>query len=789
MTTLKQRKRSMKMQSFFVLSLALGSPLAMGNSQGPDRVNFHETPFEVCKAAGLISKADYERDKKFWDEAVSCGAEVQVMPETGFFRSLVSQLNQDHARQARSFLTLVGERAAKYAEINNSMSEIMARCARGDRAWFEANKEKGPAYDFGKCDKLLSDLDEVIKEQGRKMRIHNWVVRQTNSVASGIGGSISRGLRISSSMDSVELSADEKREAEKLLADSNKEIDGKFQEWVKGNKEKYERALASMTGSRTGTDILAAARAAGVDSNYVEWHRETNGGRNPDSRLARPYADRVKLPLINEVNNEHYLEYMKAMQKAPIMNYLQARDENHVKSIPAMAQRGWRGHLAEAADKLLANGRSELAKIQSTLASSQNVAEGDSIDGSIRNRSATDAEAMKALETFMSYGGVVGEILNENKGHCAAATGVLNQIQNVELRNNVLIFAGAMTGIGAVAAVGPAALAGTALAGLSATQLATVAGMGVGGAFYWKDWSAYLDANRRANNVVHTDTNREGAGHILAEAKQFEEARGNVVLSMALAGTGMDFWGLGLAKGVVAVAAGRSFGAIADRAVANPALRAQLRSKGLADSRINALLSNFRSLDNGVRDRAGMEMIQALGLDGNEIRLIREMAAKNLIGPVEAGNLNQLEQMYGPIRKALAEVPQADRARVFDRAVEVMNSVNAAKINAGNRMQALDAVMAASRFGVDDPKRLAAVINDWEQGLDGLARTYDLARQNLNDVNIARIASADDKQRAAFAMALDQSMARNAEFSALQPAQRKELKEKLMSCGGFSGAR
>ncbi len=98
------------------------------------------------------------------------------------------------------------------------------------------------------------------------------------------------------------------------------------------------------------------------------------------------------------------------------------------------------------------------------------------------------------------------------------------------------------------------------------------------------------------------------------------------------------------------------------------------------------------------------------------------------------------------------------------------------EVGPAKRSDAMRVVLAASEFGAYDSSQVkaraigalaAAKINEWDEGLYGLARTYEQARTNLALPEIARLA-ADERLEAAYSKALD-------DLGVTDPATKKKM--------------
>jgi hypothetical protein len=285
--------------------------------------------------------------------------------------------------------------------------------------------------------------------------------------------------------------------------------------------------------------------------------------------------------------------------------------------------------------------------------------------------------------------------------------------------------------------------------------------VGFGARFAYNDYNKFYNARRAAFSAVETVERGKAIGSV----KDFEEARDQFALDLALSPS--DWIGSGIF--LKSAAAGAVIGKALLRPGAKVALSQALKNKGLAEVEIQRLFTNLQSADPEIAKAAARKIITETGIDDNQIKFVRTAASKGLL----------FQKNPESIKAITKEIKDG---RVYNRAVKILEDVNAAKVNAGNRDEVLKAAIAGAEFGVTDPKRLAAVINDWDEGLDGLAKTYEVAAKKLEEPSIRGLASVQARQEAAFRSALDELRASNPELKAMPENEWKEMRESMMTC-------
>ncbi|MGZ3712944.1 MAG: hypothetical protein ACXVBE_14365, partial [Bdellovibrionota bacterium] len=242
-------------------------------------------------------------------------------------------------------------------------------------------------------------------------------------------------------------------------------------------------------------------------------------------------------------------------------------------------------------------------------------------------------------------------------------------------------------------------------------------------------------------------------------------------LAMNVALSPMNLMGTG--AGAVAGMVGRQATTQIGRASASKVLRAALKEKGHDEAAITKMFTELQSKDVATAHKASVAMFHDLGMDEDTLQVIQKAASKGLISMVTQ------RAAAKAIRENITNAPQAKRV------MEILDGVNSAKLNDGNRLQALETALAGAKFGVKDPHYLATKINDWEQGLDGLANTYNLAAKKLeNKAFVKKFKDLEDAQFHAFDESLDEElMASNAEYKAATAEQRSAIRNEMHTCG------
>lgn len=771
------------MKNLLALSMLLLPVAASGSTDPMRNLRFNTSPFAACKDMGFVSRADYLKDKEFWDVARECpGMPVQVLPDAGFLSSFVGHVGEaDENLRSVHFLTRVGQRARTDVEFNSKLNEVLQACAKKDENFFKTKKaaattdEDKALYDMGRCGRLLADMRKVLDEEGPKARVHNEILRRMDTtVLAGVRG-LGRGVghlwgmitgADEASRTNVDppfrhqpLSDAEKKEVEELMAKNKKEVDEAFE-------KKVQEQMAKVAEIRRQNPALNAVSAApNVPAWFKEWYRESDRGTNPNSRQAQLWKEKEMLSFQNEQWDKHMKARQEALGRAQILSFLDKRDPTDT-------------DIAKAAGLLLENNQNNIKYINDRLAEGQRLmtARTERNGRASRQVAADPAAAAKALMGLVRHGDVVARLLEEGKGaDCQTATGIANYLRGSEQRNMVGLFA-AMAVTGGVAGIGAAGLG----AGAAGIGVAVSAGLlPVSAVGYFADYRKYADAQQRTFSAAHTVEGREGQGRSVAEMKEFDETRNELIFSAA--GSVLDLSGLGIGAGL-ARAGSAGMRRLVLQPVARNRLVRQLESRGLAQADASRLV---RELTDPASDaqftQALARVMQETNIAPAEMNLARSLIRTRVILP------DQQSSQFNSLLGRLREMPEAERSAVLRNMDETLAKVNSAKINPANRVQVLDAISSGSMAGAS-PERLAAIVNDWDPAsLDGLARAYDAARRHLPNGGRTPASNATELE-AAFVKGLDDMRAAHPELRNMPQKDWEELRGKMSSCPLSRGA-
>lgn len=745
----------------------VGTGGAAKQSRNPlDDLKVGESPFEVCKDVAMVSSSAYKQNKEYWDSAIAeCGSDVnvQIMPDSGFLQAVVSSLkNSDATLSSFDFLKRLGERTATYVQANNELSERLQNCGKGDKAWFAAKQAAATSeadkkfYDFDDCQGLLSKTRDLVETEGKAARIQRAILEATGNGLDVAKSWLNEQNDAKLPIEMMPIGADEMAEAQKQIAKDNAEAEAEYTTWLKESEEKFQALV-----KQNGGDVFKAMNSNELDPQYRRFrvqNRQKDGTVNMQGKAAEAYRRDIVAKAKAKIFTRHKEEFLGKLAGVPVLGYLS-------KAKPTDAEIG------EGAAAVLKNGQKELADIKAKLAKANSK--------TWRNGRATNAvsdeQRTEVMLDFMKYGPVVKELLANDKGDCRTATGLANMISSSDSRQSAVVMAGMIGVVGASALIpGAAGLGAAAMAGS-----ATVVGIGASTMMYKMD-SAVLDrAKQRAFSAVET----KAQGKSISDMKEFDEARDTLALDLAMSPADLIGSGIGVAGLKVAGAAA----GLGMRVLKNPlqkaALKKALASKGLRDVEIERLFKDLQSVDADVARAAARRIMTAAELDETQLKFLRTAASKGLIK----------EQNPESVAAVMKEVKDQ---QVFDRAFKIMDQMNTAKINAGNRDQSLKAVMAGAPL-VDEKgaARLAAAVGDWDEGVEGLTAAYQRTNKKIETPEFKKIANVEERKKAAFLESLDEmrvEQLRRDEGLSLPEAKMRTLndkdwvsqKNKMCGCSG-----
>jgi hypothetical protein len=652
-------------------------------------LKFQSSPFEACKDVTFVSNSDFKKNEQFWhDASVECGADIQVLPDAGFasfLRTVQYKLSGDGLSDKRTeeFLKRVGTKALASTEENMRITKALLGCAMDKPDFFETKQ----AVPYEACKDFVKDVKDVAKEVGPTARIELAAMQKASGIFSKAGNFMKWITGTQTGIEKAPLTADEQKKVDEIVAKMTKEAN-----------EEINKQLAEMPPA---TDESGGAGALLAIQQQV-WSKH--------------FA-------------EHADKYNKAIQSAPVLAYLSNPD-------PTDAD------IAHAARQVLKNGFKEAEKIRATIKDADAAYKyGNSRGRGVGPKEHDSEAASKMMFEFMKYGPIVRETLGEDKTFCNNATNTANYIANSGTRDTALIMGGMLAGGMAGAAIGPAALAAVGVGGVTAGAAATAVTLLPAAALYYHDIAKYQDAKQRAFANLHNIDGKMGRGQDLSDIADFEEARDGLMMSLAIAGTGVDLIGLGIGKAIFKNLK------VLQQPGARLAVTKALQRRGLSALEIDKIMKNIASADARVQAEAAASLVKNLGVDTREISALSGLYRTNII---KEGDAKAFEAFKGRIR-AIPEGPQREAA--FAHIEDTLKNVNTAKINAGNREQVLDVIASGGQFGAD-PKVLAGRINDWDTGLDGLARTFDEAKRQMDLPEVRGLASAELRSDAAFERAL-----------------------------------
>lgn len=684
-----------------------------------------DSPFEACKDKVFLSHDDYAKQKSYWDDVLKdCGSEgVELLPDVGF---TVSEIK--NAADSISFLQEVGSKALKTLDANIAHMEKVKDCfARSDAAASVSEtlidlRNKA----FGKnCAEVKNDVKKLIAEVQPKARHALAIMGGLDPKAIFDGDSktaVNGRLHIPSTIDLAS------KELGKGVSTSIYPED--IAPYVFGERE--DAATAAMKVAKSLEEKVKAKELTAYQGleQYYKWKEEVRG------------------------------EYISLLQKAPILAYLGTTKIDGKEGDYA---------LLNATKKLLENAKKERAQMAKTI-------ENGKLDYSVSGRSGSNQRARsksdqaKSMLDFMVYVPTIEKMLKDDSKYCSTATALAQHVEKAHMRNmsgvvGATLLAGAATTLFPPSAVIGVVTTKQLLAGL-------VLGPILSAGFAGYDYAELQKAKQGAWTSIGSEGKDGGS---IRKTEDVAEARStlnwDVILSpTALIGTGIS-------------------GATANF-FKQAAAKSMLVERGVAKEEAKKLVALTRSNQKNVSvdaqkmvDAAAKDFIKAkTGLSKAEDlkkldEITEELAAKGFLGRVSALEARHMNDVSIAI-KGLEKQEGAQR-KFMDGFLATLREMNGAKLNDATRTQKLKLAIAFNEFGIRDSQRAARMVNDWDEGIEGLTKTIQLATKKLNNRELASVSNLAERQKLAWEAAVDEQVSKSPYYREAPAAARDEARAEM----------
>jgi hypothetical protein len=469
------------------------------------------------------------------------------------------------------------------------------------------------------------------------------------------------------------------------------------------------------------------------------------------------------LPLFESFYIYHRLQYMEILQRAPILAYLGFNDWSASQSGKMDKQ------IFNAAGSLWSNSLYELKRVNTALARAESDLKKGFFD--LRTDRQMRSDASWSLIDFLVYQNTIEKQLKAKARRCAVATSLAFHQENSNYR--FMIGAGGAIIVGSVALsvfAPPVVLLGFTFTAAESTAL--LLGPPIGFAFTADSYFNYKRVEQGAFNAVVQkpgETAPVNPDQVVAARKEYEFS----ILLQPL-----DFIGTGLIG----------------KFAAFTAARVGLKAEGLSAREINELLVKSQSRDASVavpaRNRINQitrnYIFKIFGREPSaaESRMVETMMARGFSGTTERPSLENIESFAAKMR----DVPVNERDAVAMRATAIFEKLDPGKFNDLSRANVVLVVEAASEFGITSVDQLVRTLETWDQGLEALARTYELAAQKARDPALLQNAafkngSLEVKQAMAMDAALSDLLERSSKYRAMNESEQAAVRKQMGICG------
>lgn len=695
----------------------------------------------ACQGIPVLNEKDYLKHKSYWDETVnSCRIKIDVIPKISFNEVLAGNIQEaeNSAASYSGFLEEVGLKALSFLETNNKLTEVLYHCANGDKDWFESKKSliltdgENDLYDFSKCSSLLGNLKSKIVSTRPKLR----QLLALTSFEIGLNYNdietrydVNKKLKSSKGVIAPKMEKLNEVELQKARKSLRKKLLEIEQAWEKINPENLETSIKDKL-IRVGLSLIGST---------VEKKRDLFYGEK-----------------INEYSLENKTAYMEVLAKLPIMAFLK-------KKIPS------NGEIAKAAQDLLSNGEAEKQKILDLLYEANNGRSRNSKSNA--KEKITESYKANILVDFMKYGLVVNEVLTESPSYCGVATGLTNYLRHNQTKKNALLITGLLGGTALVATKGVILLSGTFLESLSGAALATYATLPVAGAIYLSEYQAYTSSKQRTFNAYETFED----GEPLVELEEYALSRRTLMISLALAGTGIDLWGAGLLKAGGALVGVNASARVLEKYSAKKTVAAILRQNGMDEQQISQTTKHLMNGSEIQVKEALDKVLRNNQVNPQEIAMIRLLLGSQV--QVNGNSVRFLETF-------LSSLPTQAKQREIatENALNIFKQLDQTTLNSLSTGKKAKLIAMASRFKHMRAEKIIRIVKNWDEGVDGLLKVYQQAWDNLSKGQYSFMSDIAQREEMAFEAALDALMRQSPEFKYLPLAERQAQRTKMMDC-------
>ncbi|MGE3611345.1 MAG: hypothetical protein AB7I27_17255 [Bacteriovoracaceae bacterium] len=676
--------------------------------------------FPACMGVAMMYDEEFKKQQKIWEQSKQCGIDVQVVPRTTFWEAVFSDIGtKNEAQMAINFLTKVGKKAESAIEQNNYYNQVLLNCVRPSIKKDQKEQER--------CDELVSALKETIRVVRPKLRF-NLALSQYKSIT---------------------------LEREEIKPEDN----------INWKLEEARGTIAPKMESLNGQEMSDVLKAFNRDTKEID--KEWNSFQSPtDEPIQIPAGTTAALMGVQIAPDQEYQNYLM-LKRRKKQNEYKARYLELLAQVPILAYMGSANpsnrDIEAAVLRLIDNANKEKDKIKHIFIN----------DKFLATDKTKNAKRAKAMLDFLQYRPVVNEVLYENYSQCGVANGLASYVTKVSLRNNVALVAG-MIGVSAFVGIqGGAIIAGAGLSGMSAAALSTIAVLPISGLVYYHDYIKYKASERRVFNVAETFDE----GLSIGDINQYSRDRGIVMTNLVLAAIGADLWGGGFIK------SGLVFGvtAISSRSLSEAstkiAFRRVLSKQGIREETINNWLKSLSDKDPLKVERTIQEISQEANLSFKEIKLFHTLIGK-MAKDFSEKDLKRLQFfMYRLPEEA------SKRDQIVESSLRIIEKLPPEALAGNQKFEKLRLLVAVTSFGEHNSKKVTSLMKNWNEGLSGLTRTYELAAEKLKDLPASSFSSNAERQRKAYSLALSDLMKEEESFKELSRSEKRAVKDQMIRCG------
>lgn len=773
------------LMSALVLVLSVGSAFA----QKVDSRFSKElvSPFQACQSVGLVHNSDYVKYPALVKELARKAApgKIQALPPTGFTKGRIEvapQLRPDSTladRNPITFLRGIGTYVSQYMAGSMARTEKIIGCYAqmpGSAQWkpslnldgradayqvaiYLAKRNKLPEEGAGGCKEIRANTKKTILAHQSIARVHLALAQMSPSP-----NNVGIPLNVMPPQSGVGVTGGTAKSREDVAALRDPTITAAS--IIVPNNDLNQRTLSDVLKAEKLPPLTRAERSK-AEAYANEFLKSYNVYLDAYDTYKARGQNYGPLALWSSFFANHRLKYYDQLQQAPVLAYIADTD---------LSGNDGDEKIFWAALKLWKNAAKAQASVKKALAESVKDLKGGFLN--VNNPADRVSDASWDMKNFLVYQQAIENTLKKMPQRCAIASALAYHDTNANLRFMVLSAGAILVASVAVGViVPPVALSLGGLGTMSFTAAQTAAllmGPPIGLAFTADSYFNYKRAQRAVLNAVVNPVGvaNPGRPEPVVAARQ--------ALTLAIALEPLDWLGtgvLGRLSFVTAAKVGLRIEGMTAKEMAILITKSESTNPAIANPARKAIKL---SMDNYIKGLFGGTTTAA------DERLAKAMMDAGFMGTVERPTMAHLEE----IAAGLKGLKGAERIAVADHAAAIFSRLRPGAQNDLKRAEVVQVVRAAANFGLTDVDQLVRNIDDWTEGLGGLAKVYDDAAKRMDDPAMLenpafKNGTAEERRSIALEATLDEKLKLNPRYAEMSEADRTATRRQMCLCANM----